>query len=297
MPFQDIADLARTIATADVQDHVQLHQILHQLQEVWRLQSEEGSTAEIDGYFEIAIELAQVLAQNRPLTVEEVLTLITRLVARTECAVARAGIRSEPRGVVLKIADHHQDTDLSLSMTQGGPTLNDMALGALLVQLGTITESQIAQAADLQRKTGMRIGDAVVHLGFADNDQIREVADLQHHLRDHARTWKDHRTTPLKAGETPDTAEVCGSLLGEILVRTKAITRAQLDEGLKVRRASGLRLGEALVQVGACSWTSIRRAVRTQESMRQQLGVTSPQPPADEGGLKLVAPPDRPLPR
>lgn len=280
MPFQDIADLARTIAITDVGDQSQLRQVLHQLQEVWRGQTAEGSTAEIDGYFETATELAQVLAQDRPMTVEEVLTLITRLIARAECAVARAGMNRRPGGVVLKLSEAVEASDLSLTVCTGGPSLNDMALGALLVQMGILDEGQVTAATDVQRNSDMRIGDAIVHLGFATPEQVREVADLQKHLRDHSRTWK--ATVPTHeardVGLVGDTSgsEHCASLLGEILVKTGSITREQLNEGLKVRRATGLRIGEALVQIGACEWPAIRKAVRTQENMRQS--VASPEP-------------------
>ncbi len=280
MPFQDIADLARTIAITDVGDENQLRQVLHQLQEVWRGQSAEGSTAEIDGYFETATELAQVLAQDRPMTVEEVLTLITRLIARVECAVARAGLNRKPGGVVLKLSEQAEASDLSLTVGKAGPSLNDMALGALLVQMGVLDDAQVAAATEVQRNSDMRTGDAIVHLGFATPEQVREVADLQKHLRDHSRTWKPAAT----ANETRDVAlvgettgsEHCATLLGEILVKTGSITREQLNEGLKVRRATGLRIGEALVQIGACEWPAIRKAVRAQESMRQSTASAGP---------------------
>lgn len=268
MGFQEIADLARSVATADVKDPLQLGQILQQLQQVWRDQTEHGSTAEIDGYFETAAELAQVLAQDRPLTVEEILTLITRLVARIECAVARAGIPRKAGGVVLKLPDQVEESDLRLVGTSGGPILNDMALGSLMVQLGTLTEEQLDEALDAQRGSGLRIGEVAVQRGYSTAEQIEEVTELQRHLREHSRAGQSRGEA---MGIEDEPIERDRSLLGEILVWTGAITREQLGQGLLARRASGVRLGEALVQIGACGWSAIRQAVRTQERMRQQL--------------------------
>ena len=45
-------------------------------------------------------------------------------------------------------------------------------LGEKLIAAGIITEDQLNQALEEQKKTGDRIGDTLVKLGFATEDQI-----------------------------------------------------------------------------------------------------------------------------
>jgi len=137
-----------------------------------------------------------------------------------------------------------------------------------MVQLGTLTEEQFDEVLALQRGQDLRFGEIVLQRGYATAEQVEEVTELQRHLREHSSA---SRPSGGARGAEDEPIERDRSLLGEILVWTGAITREQLGQGLLARRASGLRLGEALVKIGACGWGGIRQSVRTQERMRQQL--------------------------
>ena len=123
-------------------------------------------------------------------------------------------------------------------------------------------------AAIQQRDQGERIGQACMRLGFATREQVEEAAQLQGHLREHAKTKpvpgkvQDHGAALLEWQQ---------SLLGEVLVDTGAITPAQLKQSLMGQRATGLLLGEVLVQMGFCDWKMVRSAIRVQEAMRKQV--------------------------
>lgn len=61
-------------------------------------------------------------------------------------------------------------------------------------------------------------------------------------------------------------------LLGEILIERGIITRPQLEKGLATQRATGMRIGEALVHMGAASWDQIELGIRIQGQMRKYMG-------------------------
>ena len=50
-------------------------------------------------------------------------------------------------------------------------------------------------------------------------------------------------------------------MIGEVLVSTRAITQAQLDEALQEQRRTGGFLGEALVATGAISGDALAKAL------------------------------------
>lgn len=56
--------------------------------------------------------------------------------------------------------------------------------------------------------------------------------------------------------------------LGEVLRRSGKVTQAQIDEAVVVAADRGCRLGEALVQIGACSIDDVEIALDRQRRMR-----------------------------
>jgi hypothetical protein len=60
--------------------------------------------------------------------------------------------------------------------------------------------------------------------------------------------------------------------LGEVLVRGRAITSEQLTAALRLQAEHhDLKLGEALLEIGACSFEEIHRALEDQASIRGDL--------------------------
>ena len=61
-------------------------------------------------------------------------------------------------------------------------------------------------------------------------------------------------------------------MLGEEMIRMGTITREQLKKALGVQNAAGIRIGQALVEIGAATWDQVAEGVRMQERHRDQGG-------------------------
>ena len=60
-------------------------------------------------------------------------------------------------------------------------------------------------------------------------------------------------------------------LLGEILIERGIISKQQLEHGLSTQRATGMRIGEALVNHGFCGWDQVEMGIRIQGQRRRYL--------------------------
>jgi len=70
---------------------------------------------------------------------------------------------------------------------------------------------------------------------------------------------------PVKEGSLKMVTDQC---LGEILIQTGTASAADVAEGLKAQRATGVRIGEALVMLGKVTWEQVESAVRLQQKLR-----------------------------
>ena len=111
-------------------------------------------------------------------------------------------------------------------------------LGELLVREGLVTEAQLAAALRAQqaRSDGAPIGQLLVEQGALS------ASDLEAVLR---RYHKKYR-------------------LGDILVETNVISEIQLQLGVDHHRRTGLRLGDALLQLGFVNEEMLKLALCTQ---------------------------------
>ncbi len=57
-------------------------------------------------------------------------------------------------------------------------------------------------------------------------------------------------------------------LLGEVMIKLRYVGPEQVEQALRVQRATSVRFGEALVQTGAATWDQIKLALRYQEENR-----------------------------
>lgn len=128
--------------------------------------------------------------------------------------------------------------------------------GDLLVQLGLVTEGQVAEALALQPLTGTRVGEALLSLGYLTRAQLQRALSI-------AVT----RGEAIVLDRPP---------LGEILVGLKAISPEQLTQGLEAQRANGRRLGEVLVEAGVVDHRQLYEALGLQQRM-----AATPPPRAD----------------
>ena len=115
-------------------------------------------------------------------------------------------------------------------------------LGDLLVEDGLISEVDLEAASRVQREreSAATLGDVLVEQRVMTEKQLHAALDRYH---------KKYR-------------------LGDLLVETGVITDSQLEIGLDHHRKTGLRLGEALLQLNFATEERLKTALCT------QLGIT-----------------------
>lgn len=114
-----------------------------------------------------------------------------------------------------------------------------LRLGDRLVAEGLITQEQLEQAMEHQKKAGGRLGEILVEMGFVERSQLSEVTQTQ---RQKGR-------------------------LGDMLVDNGAITPEQLKQALDFQRKSGGLLGDILMSLRILSPESLYRQVATQNNL------------------------------
>lgn len=104
-------------------------------------------------------------------------------------------------------------------------------LGELLRAVERISPEQLEDALSEQRRRGCKLGEILIEKGVLTQRERDVVLEFQRR----------------QAGAVP----VAGKLyLGNILVATGQITRAQLEDALRRQVATGRRLGEELIEAG-----------------------------------------------
>ena len=114
-------------------------------------------------------------------------------------------------------------------------SLPSRLIGALFVERGLVSESQIRVALEIQRETGQQLGQLLVERFGVSRKELASVV---------AEQW-----AKLGGSAGPeDTAS--WRRLGDIFVERGFVTQEELDEALVRQRQTGERLGEALVAQG-----------------------------------------------
>lgn len=159
-------------------------------------------------------------------------------------------------------------------------SMGDFLLGQILVESGVIERAQLVSALKHQATHGCRIGDALVSLSVATREEVAAALRTQHEL------VRGGEGAGASGGGSRLLSEM---LLGEILVRISGLSRADLERGLRMQRASGKLLGETLVEMGATSWARVEEAVRIQRSGRIDTGTASGASGySDTGGVRRL---------
>ncbi len=266
MPVATFYDLAHRIATCPYDD-VELQATL--LEEVKGIRREwkENTTTELGGCMDAAVMLLAFIGELSPNAATESLQLVSRLVCLTAQNFAeeenRTGSPAElapPRFAPLEVA--HQPS----------PAVEkDVMLGEVLVKLRHVTVEDVQRALIHQRRTGIRLGQALVEIGAVETGQIQEAVEVQNRMRSNG----GPRSLTLRTAdevENPKDSElrlVSDAFLGEILIRQGYIDTSKLDQGMLIQRATGIRIGEALVQNGAITWDQLEEALRLQALARK----------------------------
>lgn len=119
--------------------------------------------------------------------------------------------------------------------------------GELLIELGFVTEGQVAEALALQPLSGARIGEALLALGYLTRPQLQRAL-----------------STAIGRG---DQVVLDRPPLGEILLGLDYVAASALEAVLLKQRRDGRRLGELLIDAGACTHQQIYEALGLQQRM------------------------------
>lgn len=135
-------------------------------------------------------------------------------------------------------------------------------LGALLVEKGLLTDSELESALAEQRRTGRLMGEILVQSGNLSVFSLARALTEQHGVE---------LQTPdgFGAGSAPGSSPSVWRPLGKVLVEKGYLTKAELREALATQHESGGRrlLGEILVAEGFLSGLSLARALAEQNGV------------------------------
>ena len=128
-------------------------------------------------------------------------------------------------------------------------SLPSRLIGALFVERGLVSESQIRVALEIQQETGQQLGQVLVErFGVSRKELASVVADQWAKL----------------GGSSGPEDSASWRRLGDIFVERGFVTQEELDEALTRQRQTGERLGEALVAQGVISKFELAGALAEQ---------------------------------
>ena len=158
--------------------------------------------------------------------------------------------------------------------------VSNRLIGALFVERGLVSQSQLLVALELQQETGQQLGQILVERFGVPRGELAKVV---------AEHWA-------RMGEVEDQANTRASEswrhLGEILVERGFVTREQLTQALERQRQTGERLGEALVGQGVLTKFELAGSLAEQASTVGNAATTGDGEPAPV--VPLVRSPEKP---
>ena len=284
MSTPQISKLTQRIESCDLADsheHAAIRDELIELRDVLL----RVSSTELAGCMDAAVTLTRHMPQVGERAGHEIRAIICRLVNVVAESLPKVNSSEGPDPNVAPAMRMRQ-----LKQPQSEPAgrgdnglrlINDMYLGEVLIQLGVLNKEKVDAAIKTQQATGMRFGEALVHLGAASWEDVDNGLRLQEHLSKTSRLNTDGVTRlqmvekegpPISAFGSDHLNVLNDMMLGEEMIRMGTITREQLLKALDVQSAAGIRIGEALVEIGAASWDQVAEGVRMQERHRDQGG-------------------------
>jgi len=128
-------------------------------------------------------------------------------------------------------------------------SLPSRLIGALFVERGLVSESQIRVALEIQQETGEQLGQLLVQRFGVSRKELASVV---------AEQWAK------LGGSAGPEDNASWRRLGDIFVERGFVTQEELDEALTRQRQTGERLGEALVAQGVISKFELAGALAEQ---------------------------------
>ena len=135
--------------------------------------------------------------------------------------------------------------------------VSNRLIGALFVERGLVSQSQLVVALELQQETGQQLGQILVERFGVERSELAKV------VAEHwARMGEAKEDVSTRASES-------WRQLGEILVSRGFVSREQLVQALERQRLTGERLGEALVGQGVISKFELAGSLAEQASLAE----------------------------
>jgi len=276
MPISTINSLANRIASADPLDSTSNQEILEALINMRGvIQSANNATAleGLDG----AILMLNFHLRTEGMGGSELMKVLCRIVQYVQLCMLQSAEVASTRGA-LKLGEARCIDPVAV--------VGDMQLGQILLSMGHIDEHDINLGLAFGRDRNLPFGEALVQNKKVSQQQVQEALSYQDTCRRTAlareagQTKADkyvrgdgQRVIKMSSPEGPDQTLglrlMTDVMLGAILMRDGKITQQQLDSSLLCQRVTGMRLGEALVESGACSWNQVETALELQAKLRR----------------------------
>ncbi len=152
-------------------------------------------------------------------------------------------------------------------------------LGEMLIERGHATESQVEDALKMNQEQGLPIGECLLLLGACSPEHVLETLKVQASIRMGENAVAAGKEAPGPMPARPpveywprDNAafQITGeTFLGEVLLGMEMITNEQLEQAMHLHHHKGVRIGQALTELGAISSEELERGLALHESLRK----------------------------
>lgn len=154
------------------------------------------------------------------------------------------------------------------------PKINNMVFGELMVELGWATREQVDKALEMHQQVGIPVGECLLVQGSATAERILEALKIQERMRSMSAPPEPQALAEVPAPQAPGLAPGDASILvtkqiffGEVLLGMGMITKDQLEQAMRKHHFERVRVGQALVELGALSEEDLERGLEIQRSL------------------------------
>lgn len=153
---------------------------------------------------------------------------------------------------------------------------------AYLSQMGSLAGQEVQMVA-------VRLLRSVVEQQTAE--QLRKAAQalagVQRSPEEEARAPEPPPALPCSAMEKRSATDVLNdALIGQILLQRGQVLEEHIQAAMRIQRSSGMRIGDVLVKMGACSRQQLAEAIHYQASIRRARGSLTGSPASQRSKLK-----------
>lgn len=221
--------------------------------------------------------LGEILLENQSITRWQLArTLELQGLSRKKIGQLLIELGFTSRGTVEQALSHQAVGASPRACSQGRKSL-----GELLLQVHRITPEDLQLALQEQTQTQDYLGHILVRKGFLTEDELEDLLATQMVMTEaeeqHCAEIVESLNPPSVNTSSP--FQPIRKKLGEILIATRQLSPAQLDQAVTLQKQTPKRLGDLLVDLGLVPVKEIQRALRLQKRlltllMGTALGVT-----------------------